>query len=104
MLLLDQFVGINISIITVALFHENDEPINQLAYSVSAKTINILNTVLPDNKIVQKSEYVINDMYNVTRVGKNDNNVLYMCIMCILCRINQNLNTVPISWVPTVQC
>lgn len=60
-------------VVAVALFHENDEPVNQLAYSVSAKTINILNTVLPDNKIVQKSEYVINDMYNVSCVGKNDN-------------------------------
>lgn len=58
--------------VAVALFHENDEPVDQLAYSVSAKTINIQNTVLPNNTIVQKSEYVVNDMYNVTRVGKDD--------------------------------
>lgn len=56
--------------ITVALFHEDDDSINRLAYDVSARTVNVLNTILPNNKILQKSEYIVNDMYNVTRVGK----------------------------------
>ncbi|CAI6360403.1 unnamed protein product [Macrosiphum euphorbiae] len=52
----------------VALFNENDDSANQLAYNVSAKIVNIMDTVLPKNKIVPRSEYVVNDMYNVTRV------------------------------------
>ncbi|KAE9538065.1 hypothetical protein AGLY_006037 [Aphis glycines] len=52
----------------VALFNENDDSVNQLAYNVSAKIVNIMDTVLPKNRIVQRSEYVVNDMYNVTRV------------------------------------
>ncbi|XP_026807266.1 glutamate receptor ionotropic, kainate 3-like isoform X2 [Rhopalosiphum maidis] len=52
----------------VAFFNENDDSVNQLAYNVSAKIVNIMDTVLPKNRIVQRSEYVINDMYNVTRV------------------------------------
>ncbi|KAL4107889.1 hypothetical protein QTP88_018164 [Uroleucon formosanum] len=52
----------------VSLFNENDDSANQLAYNVSAKIVNIMDTVLPKNKIVPKSEYVVNDMYNVTRV------------------------------------
>ncbi|CAH1738274.1 unnamed protein product [Aphis gossypii] len=52
----------------VALFDENDDSVNQLAYNVSAKIVNIMDTVLPKNRIVQRSEYVVNDMYNVTRV------------------------------------
>jgi len=61
---------------TVALFNENDESINQLAYNVSAKIVNIMDAVLPDNKILQRSEYVVNDTYNVTRVGKETDSVL----------------------------
>lgn len=57
--------------VAVALFNENDDfVIDQLAYNVSAKTVNIMDTVLPKNKIVPKSEYVVNDMYNVTQVGE----------------------------------
>ncbi|XP_025422232.1 glutamate receptor ionotropic, kainate 2-like isoform X3 [Sipha flava] len=52
----------------VALFHENDDSVNQLAYNVSTRIVNIMDTVLPKNKIVQRSEYVVNDMYNVTRI------------------------------------
>lgn len=58
-------------ILTVALFHENDDYVNRLAYNVSTKTVNILKSVLPDNKIVQKSEFVVYDTYNVTQVGEN---------------------------------
>lgn len=29
-----------------------------------------MDTVLPKNRIVPRSEYVVNDMYNVTRVGE----------------------------------
>lgn len=57
--------------VVVALFHENEDPINQLAYNVSAKTVNIIDAVLPKNKIAQKSEFVMNDVINVTKVGKN---------------------------------
>lgn len=57
--------------VAVALFHENEDPINQLAYNVSAKTVNIMDAVLPKNKIAQKSEFVMNDVINVTKVGKN---------------------------------
>ena len=56
--------------LTVALFSENDDSVNQLAYNVSAKIVNILDTVLPKNKIVPRSEYIENDVYNVTRVGE----------------------------------
>jgi hypothetical protein len=56
--------------VAVALFHENDDSVNQLAYNVSTRIVNIMDTVLPKNKIVQRSEYVVNDMYNVTRIGK----------------------------------
>jgi len=56
--------------VIVALFNENDDSANQLAYNVSAKIVNIMDTVLPKNKIVSRSEYVVNDMYNVTRVGE----------------------------------
>ena len=59
--------------VAVALFNENDDfSIDQLADNVSAKTVNIMDTVLPKNKIVPKSDYVINDMYNVTQVGECD--------------------------------
>lgn len=57
--------------VAVALFHENDDTINQLAYNVSAKTVNIMDAVLPKNKIAQKSEFVMNDLINVTQVGKS---------------------------------
>lgn len=56
--------------IAVALFHENDDSVNQLAYNVSTRIVNIMDTVLPKNKIVQRSEHVVNDMYNVTRIGE----------------------------------
>lgn len=57
--------------ISVAMFHENDDTVNQLAYNVSAITVNVLDTVLPKNKIAQTSKYVINDTLNVTSVGKS---------------------------------
>lgn len=63
-------IGKTFCFVTVALFNENDDSDNQLAYNVSAKIVNIMDTVLPKNRIVQRSEYVVNDMYNVTRVGK----------------------------------
>lgn len=67
---------------TVALFNENDESVNQLAYNVSAKITNIVDKVLPDNKILQRSEYVVNDMYNVTRVGKETSVYGINCLKC----------------------
>lgn len=57
--------------LAVALFHENGDSINQLAYNVSASTVNIMDTVLPKNKIAPISKHIVDDMINVTRVGKN---------------------------------
>lgn len=55
---------------TVAVFHEDDDTINRLAYDVSARTINIMDTVLPKTNIVPRSQYVMYDVHNVTKTGK----------------------------------
>ncbi|XP_050532516.1 glutamate receptor ionotropic, kainate 2-like isoform X1 [Daktulosphaira vitifoliae] len=52
---------------TVAVFHENEDPTNRLAYIVSAKTINIMDTILPRTNILPTSQHVMYDMYNVTQ-------------------------------------
>ncbi|XP_050429052.1 glutamate receptor ionotropic, kainate 2-like isoform X4 [Adelges cooleyi] len=51
----------------VAVFHEDDDTINRLAYDVSARTINIMDTVLPKTNIVPRSQYVMYDVHNVTK-------------------------------------
>lgn len=82
--------------VAVALFHEDDDPVNQLAYNVSAKTINILDTVLPNNKIVQKTEFVMHDTFNVTRVGKNNINKITQMGFCFWI-LTQKLYRISIS-------